>query len=227
MQVVLLERIEKLGQMGDIVTVKNGFARNYLLPQKKALRATKANLVQFEEGRVQLEADSLKLRGEAEDVAKKLDGSSYTLLRQASETGQLYGSVTSRDVAAAVTAGGTTVTKAQIILARPIKTLGLHDIEIKLHAEVKSTVSLNVARSEDEAQRQIKAEATEAVIPDAEAFFESEEAAQDARDALTEEEAEPKAEEQASRKAAPEPDEGDAVASEDSDDSQGEESKDS
>jgi len=156
MQVILMQRIEKLGQMGDIVSVKPGFARNYLLPQKKALRATKENLARFETQRGHLEAENLKRRGEAERVAKDLDGMTVTLIRQAGESGQLYGSVNSRDISDAVTAKGVTVTRGQVDLGAVIKVLGLHKVRVRLHPEVAVTVTANVARSEEEAQIQME-----------------------------------------------------------------------
>jgi large subunit ribosomal protein L9 len=181
MQVVLLERVEKLGQMGDVVKVKDGFARNFLLPRKKALRATKENMVRFEEQRAQLEARNLELRGEAEKVQAKLDGQSVIVLRQAGETGHLYGSVTTRDIAEAVTAIGFSLTRNQVALDHPIKTIGLHQVRIILHPEVSSTVTVNVARSEEEATRQAAGEDLTQQARDEEldaaAFFESEELA--------------------------------------------------
>ncbi len=156
MEVILMERIEKLGQMGDIVKVKPGFARNYLLPQKKALRATKNNLARFEKERAQLEAENLKRRDEAERVAKDLEGLTVTVIRQAGESGQLYGSVNSRDLAEAVTAKGVTVARRQIALNAVIKSLGLHPVRIQLHPEVIVTVTANVARSDEEAASQIQ-----------------------------------------------------------------------
>jgi len=156
MNVILLERIEKLGQMGDIVTVKPGFARNYLLPQGKALRATENNKAQFEGQRAQLEADNLKRKQEAEAVADKIKDISVVLIRQAGDAGQLYGSVSARDIAEAVTAAGATIKRSQVILASPIKTIGLHDIRVELHGEVIITVVANVARSQDEAETQEK-----------------------------------------------------------------------
>lgn len=154
MNVILLERIEKLGQMGDVVAVKPGFARNYLLPQRKAMRATKDNLANFETQRTQLETENLERRGEAEAVAAKLEGLSVTLIRQAGDTGQLYGSVTVRDMAKAVTEAGFTVDRKQIVLDSAIKTLGLHQVRVRLHPEVTAGVSANVARSEAEAEQQ-------------------------------------------------------------------------
>lgn len=156
MEVILMQRIEKLGQMGDVVSVKPGFARNYLLPQKKAMRATKENLARFEKQRAQLEAENLKRREEAERVAKDLEGMTVTLIRQAGESGQLYGSVTSRDVSEAVTANGVTVARGQIDLGAVIKMLGLHKVRVQLHPEVAVTVTANVARSEDEAKLQLE-----------------------------------------------------------------------
>jgi large subunit ribosomal protein L9 len=158
MQVILLERIGRLGQMGDVVTVKDGFARNFLLPQGKALRATKVNRERFEKERAQLEARNLELKSEASAVAEKLQGQSFIILRQAGDSGQLYGSVTTRDISAAVTEGGFSVERPQVMLDRPIKTLGLHEVRIGLHAEVEPHVTINVARSLDEAARQARGE---------------------------------------------------------------------
>ena len=154
MEVVLLERVEKLGQMGDVVTVKDGYARNYLLPQSKALRATKANMAHFETQRAQLEARNLELKKEAEAVSEKLDGQQFVIIRQASEAGSLYGSVTSRDAADVATEGGFTISKGQVVLDRPVKELGLHDMRVILHPEVSATITINVARSEEEAELQ-------------------------------------------------------------------------
>lgn len=156
MEVILLERIERLGQMGDTVTVKPGFARNYLLPQKKALRATVENKARFEAERVQLEADNLKSRQDAEAVAKKADGITVVLVRQAGDAGQLYGSVTARDIAHAITADGVSVNRSQVMLDKPIKALGLHDVRVDLHPEVSITATVNVARSTEEAELQAK-----------------------------------------------------------------------
>ncbi len=158
MQIVLLERVEKLGQMGDVVNVKPGFARNFLLPRGKALRATKANIAQFETQRAQLEAQNLLRKGEADKVAKKLDGQSFVVLRQAGETGILYGSVNTRDIAQAITDGGFTVNRNQVILDKPIKMVGMHEVKVQLHPEVRSKVTLNVARNADEADRQARGE---------------------------------------------------------------------
>jgi large subunit ribosomal protein L9 len=158
MQVILLERIGRLGQMGDVVNVKNGYARNFLLPQKKALRATSENLARFEKDRTQLEARDLELKKEAEAVASKLDGGKFIAIRQAGDTGQLYGSVTPRDIAEVVTSGGFTIDRRQIVLDRPIKSLGLHPVKVALHPEVVVGISLNIARTEDEADRQARGE---------------------------------------------------------------------
>jgi large subunit ribosomal protein L9 len=156
MDVILLERIDNLGQMGDVVKVKNGYARNFLLPRKKALRATEASRKQFEAQRAQLEATNLERRKEAEQVAKKVDGISVVLVRQAGEGGQLFGSVSARDVADAVAAAGVTVSRGQILLDRPIKTVGIHDVRVSLHPEVKVTVKANVARTQEEAEIQAR-----------------------------------------------------------------------
>ncbi len=153
MEVILLERIEKLGQMGDTVKVKTGFARNYLLPQKKALRATKDNQARFESQRGQLEAQNLQRRDEAQAVAAKLDGLSIVVIRQAGEGGMLYGSVTGRDVADAVKGAGFTIERRQVALDTPIKSLGSYAVRIALHPEVTVTVTVTVARSQEEAQR--------------------------------------------------------------------------
>ena len=154
MNVILLERIEKLGQMGDVVAVKPGYARNFLLPSKKALRATKENLARFETQRQHLEADNLQRRGEAEGVAGKLDGLKVVVVRSAGDSGQLYGSVNARDIADAVVEGGFRITRNQVVLERPVKTLGLFDFRIRLHPEVSATVNVNVARSPEEATEQ-------------------------------------------------------------------------
>jgi large subunit ribosomal protein L9 len=156
MDVILLERIEKLGQIGDVVSVKPGFARNFLLPRKKALRATDENKKRFEEQRAQIEANNLKRRQEAEKIAKKVDGLKIVVIRQASETGLLFGSVANRDVADGVTAAGFTIDRRQVILDKPIKTLGLHKVRVALHPEVLVSVTANVAKSEDEAAQQDK-----------------------------------------------------------------------
>lgn len=153
MEVILLERIEKLGQMGDVVKVKPGFARNFLLPQKKALRANKDNLAYFEKQRAQLEAANLKRREEAQAVAAKMEGLQVLMVRSAGESGQLYGSVSGRDVADAVKAAGYTVERGQVNLDNPIKTLGSYPVRVSLHPEVSVTVTVNVARSQEEAER--------------------------------------------------------------------------
>jgi large subunit ribosomal protein L9 len=155
-EVILLERVEKLGQMGQVVKVRPGFARNYLLPQKKALRATKENLAYFEKQRAQLEAQNLARRGDAEQVAKKLDGIAVVVIRQAGESGQLYGSVTARDIADGVTAAGFTVGRGQVVLDKAIKTLGLYKLRLVLHPEVSVQITVNVAQSAEEAEMQAK-----------------------------------------------------------------------
>ena len=170
MQVILLERIHKLGQMGDVVTVKDGFARNFLLPQKKALRSNKDNLAHFQVQRVHLEARNLELKKEAEAVHGKLDGKTFVVIRQAGDTGHLYGSVSTRDIAEAVSAGGFAIDRGQVLLDKPIKMLGLNEVRINLHPEVTAKVSMNVARSEDEATRQAKGEDVMAVRDEAPEF---------------------------------------------------------
>lgn len=186
MNVILLERVENLGQMGQVVKVKNGFARNYLLPRRKALRATDANKAVFESQRAQLVATNLEKRKEAETVAIKLDGLKVTLIRQAGDGGQLYGSVSVRDVAMAITEAGISVDRRQVQLDRPIKMLGLHDLRVSLHPEVAVTVTANVARSEDEAAAQARGETVfgrdafdEDEEPEAAEFDEDEEEAAD------------------------------------------------
>ena len=156
MEVILLERVEKLGQMGQVVKVRPGFARNYLLPQKKALRATKENLAIFEKQRAQLEAANLVRRGDAEQVSQKLNGISVVIIRQAGESGQLYGSVTARDIAQAVTDAGFSIGKGQVTLDKAIKTLGLYPMRVRLHPEVSVQVTVNVAQSAEEAEMQAK-----------------------------------------------------------------------
>jgi large subunit ribosomal protein L9 len=153
-ELILLERVEKLGQMGQLVKVRPGYARNYLLPQKKAMRATKDNLAYFETQRAQLEANNLARKSDAEEVATKLEGLYVVLIRQAGESGQLYGSVSSRDIADAVTAAGFTVGRQQIVLDRPIKTLGLNPVRVMLHPEVAVTITANVAQSAEAAEMQ-------------------------------------------------------------------------
>ncbi|MED5304189.1 MAG: 50S ribosomal protein L9 [Pseudomonadota bacterium] len=156
MEIILLERVEKLGQMGDVVKVKPGYARNFLLPQGKALRANKANLERFETEKSQREADNLARRSDAETEAGKMDGLAVSMVRAASEMGQLFGSVTSRDISEAVTEAGFTITRSQVIMEKSIKTLGLHETRIRLHPEVTVTVTVNVARSLDEAETQLR-----------------------------------------------------------------------
>jgi len=158
MQVILLERVEKLGQMGDEVKVKDGFARNFLLPKKKALRATKANREHFSGQKAQLEARNLEQKKEAEAVGKKLEGKTFTLIRQAGDRGQLYGSVSTRDIANAISEGGVTVSRTQVPLDTAIKSIGLFPVNVVLHPEVRVKVTINVARSEDEAERQARGE---------------------------------------------------------------------
>ncbi len=156
MEVILLERVEKLGQMGDVVKVRPGYARNYLLPQKKALRATKENLAYFEQQHAQLETANLDRRGEAEAVARKIEGLSIVLVRQASEMGQLYGSIRPHDIAESVNAAGVTIQRGQVKVDHPIKTIGLHKVHIALHPEVAVEITANVARSEQEAELQAR-----------------------------------------------------------------------
>ena len=154
MEVILLERVEKLGQIGDVVNVKNGFARNYLLPNKKALRANEANKKVFEANRAKIEADNAERRTDAEKASKGIDGKTVKLIRQASNTGQLYGSVSARDIVEALEGEGAKVTKSQVVLDRPIKNIGVHDVKVALHPEVAVTVKVNVARSPEEADLQ-------------------------------------------------------------------------
>jgi len=156
MEIILLERVEKLGQMGDVVKVKPGYARNFLLPQGKALRANKLNLEKFETEKTQREADNLSRRSDAETEAGKMEGLAVSMVRAASEMGQLFGSVTSRDIATAVTEAGFTLDRSQVVMDKSIKTLGLHDTRVRLHPEVAVTVVVNVARSLDEAETQLK-----------------------------------------------------------------------
>lgn len=158
MKVILLERVEGRGALGDVVTVKDGFARNYLLPRHKALRATAANLKVFDAQRADIEVRNTKAKEAAAEAGEALDGTSYILIRQAGETGQLYGSVSGRDVADMVNAAGGKIDRAMVILDKPIKTLGVHPVKVKLHAEVIVTVNINIARSADEAERQAKGE---------------------------------------------------------------------
>jgi len=185
MEVILLERVAKLGQMGDVVRVKDGFARNFLLPRGKALRATKDNRVKFESMKSQLEVRNIELKGEADKVGAKLNGQSFTVIRQASDTGQLYGSVSPRDLVAIMTAGGFTVSRGQIALNVPIKSIGLHRVPIALHPELEVAITVNVARSAEEAERIARGEdviarreePTEAEAAAAQEFFEKPEAA--------------------------------------------------
>lgn len=158
MKVVLLERVEKLGVIGDVVSVKDGFARNFLLPRSKALRATAANLKVFEGQRAQIEARNAEARAKAEKAGESLDGKTYVLIRQAGDAGQLYGSVAARDVAEAAQAEGDKIERSQVSLDRPLKTLGVHEVKVRLHAEVTITVKVNIARSADEAERQARGE---------------------------------------------------------------------
>jgi large subunit ribosomal protein L9 len=154
MEVILLERVEKLGGIGDVVTVKNGFARNFLLPNKKALRANEANRKVFEANRAKIESDNADRRSDAEKASKDVDGKTVKLIRQASNTGQLYGSVSARDIVEALEAEGAKVTKNQVVLNRPIKNIGVHDVKVALHPEVSVNVKVNVARSPEEADLQ-------------------------------------------------------------------------
>lgn len=158
MEIILLERIRKLGQMGDVVTVKDGFARNFLLPKGKALRANEKNKQRFDQERANLEARNLEQKSEATSVGDKVAGKSFISIRQAGDTGQLYGSVTSRDIADLITEGGVKLDRNQVLLNRPIKVLGVHEVLISLHPEVEVTVSVNVARSDEEAERQARGE---------------------------------------------------------------------
>ncbi|MDZ4691987.1 50S ribosomal protein L9 [Terricaulis sp.] len=174
MQVILLERVESLGALGEEVKVRDGYARNFLLPQKKALRATDANRKVFEARRAELEARNAELRADAQKASGKIDGTSYVLIRQAGEAGQLYGSVSSRDVVDEIVKAGGKIDRNAVVLDKPIKTIGVYDVRVRLHAEVSATVKVNVARSADEAERQAKGEnviaaAIEADRSDAEA----------------------------------------------------------
>ena len=177
MQVILLERVAKLGQMGDVVKVRDGFARNFLLPQGKALRATEANKVAFEDQKAQLEARNLETKKEAEALAAKLDGTTYVIIRSASDSGALYGSVTPRDAADAATAEGFSIDRRQIILTAPIKNLGLHTMTVALHPEVNAEITVNVARSPEEAELQASGKSIQelAAEEEAEAEFEIQE----------------------------------------------------
>jgi large subunit ribosomal protein L9 len=189
MEVILLERVAKLGHMGEVVRVKDGFARNFLLPKGKALRATEANRKRFESMKVDLEARNLEQKGEASKVADKLNGQQFTVLRQASETGQLYGSVSTRDLATLVGEGGFIVNRGQIALNAPIKMIGVHTVPVSLHPEVEVKITVNVARNADEAARQARGEdvtvrreasVEEEAAANAESFFESAPPAADA-----------------------------------------------
>jgi len=201
MEIILLERVENLGQMGDVVQVRPGYARNYLLPQRKALRATPENMAHFESRRKEIEARNLEKRKEAEAVAARMVDVRCTIIRQAGESGQLYGSVTVRDIADALNEQGYTVERQQVRLDKPIKALGLYDVRIKLHPEVDVTVSVNIARSDEEAIRQ--ATPTEVAEAEAETFFESEELARQALEEIEEAEAAAETDEPASDPAAP------------------------
>ena len=200
MEIILLERVEKLGQIGDIVTVKNGFARNFLLPNKKALRANAANKKVFEANRARIESENADKRSEAEAASKGVEGKTVQLIRQASNVGHLYGSVSARDIVEALQAEGATVTKSQIVLDRPIKAIGMHEIRVALHPEVSVSVKVNVARSPEEAELQAQgvdvmasmferdeAGFTEAYDPNAEPGTTAEAAAEAPADATPEE----------------------------------------
>jgi len=174
MQVILLERVAKLGQMGDVVKVRDGFARNFLLPQGKALRATDANKQAFDAQKAQLEARNLETRAEAQALADKLDGTSYVVIRSASDTGALYGSVTPRDIVSVVTAEGFSVDRRQVVLVAPIKALGVHGLSVVLHPEVAAKISVNVARSVEEAELQASGKSIQELAAEAEAAAEFE-----------------------------------------------------
>jgi large subunit ribosomal protein L9 len=208
MEVILLERVEKLGAIGDVVNVKNGFARNYLLPNKKALRANEANRKLFEANRARIEEDNAAKRGDAETASKGVEGKSVKLIRQASNVGHLYGSVSARDIAEALEGVGAKVTKSQIVLDRPIKAIGVHDVKVALHPEVAVTVKVNVARSPEEADLQAQG------IDVLQQMFEEEAAP------LAAEELAPAAESEDTPAAATEPEVGEEAAAEE-DDQQG------
>jgi len=174
MQVILLERVAKLGQMGEVVKVKDGYARNFLLPQGKALRANESNIKSFESRKAQLEANNLETRKEAEAIADKIGGQSFTIIRSASDSGSLYGSVTPRDISEAANAEGFIVDRKQIVLIRPIKDLGLHTVSVVLHAEVDTTIQLNIARSPEEAELQAAGKSIQELAAEAEAAAEFE-----------------------------------------------------
>ncbi|WP_425045413.1 50S ribosomal protein L9 [Primorskyibacter sp. S87] len=199
MQVILLERVAKLGQMGDVVDVKPGYARNFLLPQGKALTASNANIASFEAQKAQLEARNLETKKEAEALAEKLDGQQFIVIRSASDSGALYGSVTPRDAADAATEAGFTVDKKQIVLVAPIKELGLHNVAVKLHPEVEVGIALNVARSEEEAELQASGKSIQdlAAEEEAAAEFEIAELFDDMGAAASDDEDAPVAEEEA------------------------------
>lgn len=181
-EVILLQRVDKLGQMGEIVRVKPGFARNFLLPQKKAIRASKDNLARFETQRAQLEAQNIKRREEAERVAERVAGLTVVIIRQAGESGSLYGSVSARDVAEGCTGAGLTIDRAQVTLVHPIKALGVYTVTVALHPEVSMAVAVNVARSVEEAEKQARGETVgveeEAEAVDIEALLDPEAAPQ-------------------------------------------------
>jgi large subunit ribosomal protein L9 len=202
MEVILLERVAKLGQMGDVVRVKDGFARNYLLPRRKALRATEENRARFQSMKIELEARNLQQRGEAEKIAQKLDGQSFMVLRQAAEGGQLYGSVSPRDLAGLIGARGFAIDRSQIALNTPIKMIGMYKVPLSLHPEVEVTVSVTVARNADEAERikrgedvtvlrEEAEEEAEAAIAGADAFFDPEVAEREAAEREAAEETPP------------------------------------
>jgi large subunit ribosomal protein L9 len=191
MEVILLERIGRLGQMGDVVNVKDGYARNFLLPRGKALRATETNRKHFDSERAQLEAHDLERKTEAQAVAEKLNGEIFIVIRQAGDNGQLYGSVSTRDIATAVTEGGFSIDRRQVLLDRPIKALGLHEVRVSLHGEVEPRVSVNVARSDEEAARQARGEDVTRTLTEEE---EDAEAARIAAEGLFEEGATPEEE---------------------------------
>ncbi len=174
MQVILLERVAKLGQMGEVVSVKEGYARNFLLPQGKALRASDANIKAFETQKVQLEARNAESKSEAQKVADKLDGETFVIIRSASDAGALYGSVTTRDAADAATEAGFTIDRKQVVLGAPIKDLGLHDVQVVLHPEVEATIVLNIARSTEEAELQAQGKSIQELAAEAEAEAEFE-----------------------------------------------------
>ena len=174
MQVILLERVAKLGQMGEVVSVKDGYGRNFLLPQGKALRASEANIKAFEAQKAQLEARNLETKKEAEALGEKLNGQQFVVIRSASDAGALYGSVTTRDAADAATAAGFTLDRAQVALAQPIKDLGLHDVHVRLHPEVDVVIVLNVARSTEEADLQATGKSIQELAAEAEAQAEFE-----------------------------------------------------